>query len=168
MGDRVEDFIAQWGRVRPDLDVAPMAVVGRLSRAGELLGPAIRANFRTHGLQSGEFDTLATLRRAGEPYTLTPGQLSRTSMVTGAAMTNRLQRLEDRGLLERSTDPTNRRSVRVRLTEAGLALVDEAVVSHLATERELLDRALTAREQRQLAALLARLLERSGDTADEG
>jgi DNA-binding MarR family transcriptional regulator len=86
-------------------------------------------------------------------------------MVTGAAMTNRLQRLEDKGLLERTTDPANRRSVRVRLTPAGLRLVDEAVVTHVETERELLDAALNAQEQAQLAALLSRFLERSGDAA---
>ena len=165
MSDRIDDYLAQWGRVRPDLDVSPMAVVGRLSRAHEILGRAVAQNFRTHGLQRGEFDTLATLRRSGEPFTLTPGELARSSMVTGAAMTNRLQRLEDRGLLERTTDPANRRSVRVRLTPAGLSLVDEAVVSHMDTERELLDAGLSSKEQAQLAALLSRFLERSGDTA---
>lgn len=77
-------------------------------------------NFRTYGLHRGEFDTLATLRRSGTPYTLTPGGLARSSMVTGAAMTNRLRRLEDRGLLKRTTDATNRRSVLVRLTDDGL------------------------------------------------
>lgn len=165
MSDRVDDYLAQWATVRPDLDVSPMAVVGRLSRAHELLGRAVAENFRTHGLQRGEFDTLATLRRSGEPFTLTPGELARSSMVTGAAMTNRLQRLEDRALLERTTDPSNRRSVRVRLTPEGLALVDEAVVSHMATEREALDAALSTKEQQQLAALLGRFLEKSGDAS---
>lgn len=168
MADRVADYLAQWHTVRPDLDVSPMGIAGRISRADEVLDRAIQDNFRTHGLHRGEFDTLATLRRSGEPFTLTPGELARSSMITGAAMTNRLQRLEDKGLLERSTDPTNRRSVLVRLTDAGLALVDEAVVSHVAMERELLDAALTAREQRQLAGLLERLLEGSGDTSEAG
>lgn len=165
MNDRVADYLAQWQHVRPDLDVSPMGVVGRISRANDLVGRAIQENFRGHGLHRGEFDTLATLRRSGEPYVLTPGELASSAMVTGAAMTNRLQRLEDRGLLERTTDPTNRRSVRVRLTTAGLELVDEAVVTHMATERAVLDAALTAAEQKQLAALLGRFLENSGDTA---
>ena len=90
-------------------------------------------------------------------------------MVSGAAMTNRLQRLEDRGLLERATDPDNRRSVRVRLTEAGLEVVDAAVATHVATQQQALDQALTPREQAQLADLLERFLEGSGDnSADPG
>lgn|SRR5699024_5279442 len=167
MSDRVDDFLAQWARVRPDLDASPMGIAGRLSRAGEIVGRTVQANFREHGLQSGEFDTLATLRRSGQPFTLTPGELARSGMVTGAAMTNRLQRLEDKGLLERTMDPANRRSVRVRLTDEGLGLVDEAVETHMATERELFDAALAPREQEQLAALLARFLERSGDASDD-
>lgn len=166
MSDRVDDFLAQWARVRPDLDVTPMGIAGRLSRAGEIVGRTVQANFREHGLQSGEFDTLATLRRSGEPFTLTPGELARSGMVTGAAMTNRLQRLEDKALLERTMDPTNRRSVRVRLTDEGVGLVDEVLETHVAAERELFDAALTTREQEQLAALLARFLERSGDASD--
>src|SRR5699024_12526421 len=86
MSDRVDDFLAQWARVRPDLDASPMGIAGRLSRAGEIVGRTVQANFREHGLQSGEFDTLATLRRSGQPFTLTPGELARSGMVTGAAM----------------------------------------------------------------------------------
>lgn len=166
MSDRIDDYLAQWRRERPDLDPSPMAIIGRLSRAHEIAGRAVTDNFRGHGLHRGEFDTLATLRRSGEPYTLTPGELARSSMVTGAAMTNRLQRLEERGLLERTTDTANRRSVLVRLTDDGLALVDEAVVTHLRVEQDLLDSALNAKEQAQLARLLSRFLERSGDTSD--
>lgn len=169
MADRVSDYLAQWAAVRPDLDVSSMGVVGRISRAGEILGRAVSENFREHGIQSGEFDTLATLRRSEAPHTLTPGQLARSAMVSGAAMTNRLQRLEDRGLLERATDPDNRRSVRVRLTEAGLEVVDAAVATHVATQQQALDQALTPREQAQLADLLERFLEGSGDnSADPG
>lgn len=166
MADRVSDYLAQWQHERPDLDVSTMGVFGRISRANEILGRVVGDNFRGHGLHRGEFDTLATLRRSGEPYTLTPGDLARSSMVTGAAMTNRLQRLEERGLLERSMDPRNRRSVLVRLTDDGLALVDAAVETHVAAQAEALDAALTATEQKQLARLLARLLERSGDASE--
>lgn len=166
MADRVSDYLAQWAAVRPDLDVSSMGVVGRISRAGEVLGRAVSDNFREHRLQPGEFDTLATLRRSGAPYTLNPGELARSAMVSGAAMTNRLQRLEDRGLLERTTDPDNRRSVRVRLTETGIEVVDAAVATHVDTQRHVLDQALTAREQAQLADLLERFLEGSGDSAN--
>src|SRR5690606_33367648 len=103
------DFLAQWERERPDLDVSPMGVIGRLSRVSEITGRTLGRTFAAYGLTSGEFDTLATLRRAGTPFTLTPGELAASSMITGAAMTNRLQRLEDKHLLERATDPENRR-----------------------------------------------------------
>ncbi|MFC7374226.1 MarR family winged helix-turn-helix transcriptional regulator [Brachybacterium sp. GCM10030268] len=167
MDDRVSDFLAQWQRERPDLDVRPMGVFGRISRVQELVSGPLQANFRQHGLNNGEFDTLATLRRAGAPYTLTPGELAASSMVTGAAMTNRLQRLEDKGMLERTMDPSSRRRVLVSLTAAGLSTVDEVVVDHLRTEQELLDRGLSPAEQEQLASLLATFLQRSGDASHD-
>lgn len=165
MADRVSDFLAQWERERPDLDVSPMGVIGRLSRVSEITGRALSRTFTAHGLTSGEFDTLATLRRAGSPFTLTPGELAASSMVTGAAMTNRLQRLEDKGLLVRATDPENRRRVHVRLTDEGRARVDEVVVEHMRTEQDLLDAHLTRTQQGELAALLATFLESSGDVS---
>lgn len=165
MADRVSDFLAQWARERPDLDTTPMGVIGRLSRVEEIAGRTLQATFRGFGLHRGEFDTLATLRRSGSPFTLTPGELAASSMVTGAAVTNRLQRLEDKGLLERTMDPSNRRRVLVRLTDAGRELVDEVVVPHVRAEQELLDARLTREEQAQLAGLLARFLESSGDVS---
>lgn len=165
MADRVSDFLAQWARERPDLDVSPMGVIGRLSRVTEITSRTIQSTFRTHGLNHGEFDTLATLRRSGAPHTLTPGELAASSMVTGAAMTNRLQRLEDKGLLAREMDPENRRRVLVRLSGQGLELVDEVVTEHVRYEQELLDSRLSTAQQEQLAALLAEFLEHSGDTA---
>lgn len=165
MADRVSDFLAQWARERPDIDATPMGVIGRLSRVDEIAGRTLQATFQGFGLHRGEFDTLATLRRSGEPFTLTPGELAASSMVTGAAMTNRLQRLEDKELLERTMDPSNRRRVLVRLTEAGRELVDEVVVPHVRAEQELLDARLSREEQTQLATLLERFLESSGDTS---
>lgn len=165
MADRVSDFLAQWARERPDLDVSPMGVIGRLSRVTEITSRTIQSTFRAHGLNHGEFDTLATLRRSGAPHTLTPGELAASSMVTGAAMTNRLQRLEDKGLLERTMDPENRRRVLVQLTGHGLELVDEVVTHHVRVEQELLDARLSATQQEQLAELLATFLEASGDVS---
>lgn len=163
MADRVSDFLAQWARERPDLDTTPMGVIGRLSRVDEIAGRTLQATFQQFGLHRGEFDTLATLRRSGSPFTLTPGELAASSMVTGAAMTHRLQRLEDKGLLERTMDPSSRRRVLVRLTDPGRELVDEVVVPHVRAEQELLDARLTRTQQAQLAKLLERFLENSGD-----
>lgn len=165
MADHVDRVLEQWRAERPDLDVAPMGVVGRISRAARSLEREIRGAFDLHGLQPGEFDILATLRRSGAPYQLTPGGLVATSMVTSGAITNRVDRLEAKGLVTRETDPTNRRSVLITLTDRGRSLVDEVVVDHLANERRLLA-PLTEREQDQLAALLRKLLTGLGDAPD--
>ncbi len=164
--DRVSDYLRQWRRERPDLDVAPMGVVGRITRAEELLSRGTRAYFAEHGLQTGEFDVLATLRRAGGSCTLTPGRLAESTMTSSAAITHRLGRLEAKGLLERRTDPANRRQVLVALSDRGRALVDEVVEGHVANERRLLA-VLSAQEQQQLAGLLERFLAASGDTSRE-
>lgn len=165
MADRVSLYMEQWRRERPDLDPSPMGIVGRLSRANEIIGRSVSAYFATHDLQRGEFDVLATLRRSGRPFTLTPGDLAKSTMVTNAAMTNRLTRLEAKGLLERRTDTSNRRNVLVSLTGEGLELVDRVVEGHFDNEQQVLA-PLTTAEREQLATLLERLLEASGDLAD--
>ena len=109
------------------------------------------------------YDVLATLRRSGEPYELTAGDLMRQTMVTTGAVTNRIDRLEQRGLVERVTSP-DRRKVIVRLTKQGLDLVDQVVITHSATEHEILD-TLTDRQRRDLAALLRNVLLALGDAA---
>lgn len=162
MADRVSDFLAQWARERPDLDAAPMGVIGRVGRAAEVLARGTQEYFAQHGLQHGQFDVLATLRRSGDPFTLTPGALADSTMLSQAAMTNRLSRLEAKGLIERRTDPANRRSVLVSLTGEGFALVDGIVAGHLENERRLLA-PLTGGEQAQLAALLEKWLAGTGD-----
>lgn len=164
MSDRVSDFLAQWGRERPDLDVSPMGVIGRLGRASELMSRGLQGYFEQHGLAHGQFDVLATLRRSGSPFTLTPGALADSTMRSQAAMTNRLAGLEAKGLIERKTDPDNRRSVLVSLTDEGLDLVDRIVAGHVDNERRLLA-ALTGAEQDRLAGLLEKLLAGSGDIA---
>ncbi|USQ80371.1 MarR family transcriptional regulator [Ornithinimicrobium faecis] len=164
MADRVSDFLAQWAAERPDLDVTPMGVIGRLARGSELMSRGIQTYFVEHGLQQGQFDVLATLRRSGSPFTLTPGALADSTMRSQAAMTNRLAGLEAKGLIERKMDPDNRRSVLVSLTDEGLELVDRVVTGHVENERELLA-PLTGAEQERLAGLLEKLLAGSGDIA---
>lgn len=166
MADHVDRVLEQWRAERPDLDAAPMGVVGRISRAARSLEREIRRVFDPHGLQLGEFDILATLRRSGAPYRLTAGGLVATSMVTSGAITNRVDRLEAKGLVTRETDPANRRSVLITLTDRGRSLVDEVVADHLDNERRLLA-PLTEEEQDQLAGLLRKLLAGLGD-APEG
>lgn len=163
--DAVDRVLDQWRAQRPDLDVAPMGVIGRLSRATRVLERRLQENFARFGLQSWEFDVLATLRRSGEPYRLTAGQLVEAAMVTSGAITNRIDRLVERGLVTRDTDPTNRRSVLITLTPAGLRLVDEVVVAHVDTENDLLS-TLTANQRDQLARLLRTLLIGLGESAD--
>lgn len=155
--DAVDRLLAQWRRERPDLDVAPMGVVGRISRAARLVELEQRATFAAHGLDRASFDALATLRRAGAPHQLTPGQLMAAAMVTSGAITQRLDRLEERGLVTRATAPHDARVVLVTLTAAGRAVVDAALPDHLAAEERLLA-GLTRDERGQLAGLLRRFL----------
>ncbi|HLT10112.1 MAG TPA: MarR family transcriptional regulator [Micromonosporaceae bacterium] len=165
MADHVDRVLAQWRVERPDLDPTPMGVVGRISRAARLLERRLSANFARYGLQQHEFDMLATLRRSGHPYRLTAGALLTASMVTSGAITNRVDKLAAKGLVTRETDPSNRRSVLITLTDRGRRLVDEVLVAHVAREAELLA-VLTPRDRQQLARILRNLLEALGDTPD--
>lgn len=155
--DAVEQILRQWSSERPDLDVSAMGVFGRLSRAAGLLKKSLAQTFGRYGLNGGEFDVLATLRRAGEPYGLTPTDLYRSMMLSSAAMTNRIDRLEERGLVAREPDPDDRRGVRVRLTTEGLELIEGAVTAHVEGEERLLD-ALSEEERQHLAELLGKLM----------
>jgi DNA-binding MarR family transcriptional regulator len=132
-----------------------------VSRLSRLVDRRLAENFARFGIESWMYDVLATLRRSGEPYELTAGDLVRQTMVTTGAITNRIDRLEERGLVERA-GAEDRRKVIVRLTAAGLALVDGVVEAHMATEREILA-PLSARQQRDLAALLRTTLLGLGD-----
>jgi DNA-binding MarR family transcriptional regulator len=161
--DAVDRILEQWDDVRPDLDLSPIEVVGRVSRLSRLVDRRLGENFARHGIESWMYDVMATLRRSGEPYALSAGDLVRQTMVTTGAITNRIDRLEQRGLVER-TGADDRRKVIVRLTTEGLALVDEVVVTHMETERALLS-ALSPRQQRDLAHLLRATLLSLGDVA---
>lgn len=155
--DAVDVILGQWARERPDLDVAPMGVIGRISRLSRLFEEEIQAVFVDHGLHRGEFDVLATLRRAGAPHRLNAGELSATLMVSTGGMTSRLDRLEKAGLVAREPDPDDRRGTLVRLTEEGLRVVDAAVTEHVANEHRLLA-GVTPAERDELARLLRRVL----------
>ncbi len=151
--DPVDAIIEQWARVRPDLDTAGMEVFGRVYRLARAMGDRHERVYAPFGISRGEFDVLATLRRAGEPYTLSPRQLSATLMLTTGGMTGRLDKLERAGLLRRSPDPHDRRGLQVTLTEEGLRLIDEAVVAGVIEQ----SRALAALGPER-SALLADLL----------
>ena len=156
MQDEVDRLVDAWHRERPDLDLAPMEVLSRVSRLSRHLEVARRAAFAGHGIEQWEFDVLAALRRAGPPYQLSPGRLLRETLVTSGTMTNRVDRLAGRGLVERLPDPGDRRGVLVRLTGHGRETVDGALVSLLDLERPLLG-ALGAEDRVRLAGLLRRL-----------
>ncbi|MGC4940695.1 MarR family winged helix-turn-helix transcriptional regulator [Kribbella sp. DT2] len=157
MKDEVDRLVEAWRRERPDLDVAPMEVLSRVTRLARHLDRARSHAFATHGLESWEFDVLAALRRAGAPYQLSPGRLLKETLVTSGTMTNRVDRLTARGLVERLPDPADRRGVLVQLTTAGRDAVDAALADLLAHERTLLS-AVTDRDQAKLARLLRELV----------
>lgn len=155
--DPVDTIVEQWARVRPDLDTRAMEVFGRIFRLSRAMGDRMERAYRPYGISRGEFDVLATLRRSGEPYTLSPRELSATLMLTTGGTTGRLDKLERAGLLRRSPDPHDRRGLKVTLTEEGLRLIDEAVSAGLAEESAALT-ALDAEQAGQLADLLRKLL----------
>ena len=157
-GDEVDRIVAAWRRERPDLDVTPLQVLSRISRLARHLDLARNSAFAKHGLDGWEFDVLSALRRSGEPYQLSPGQLVTQTLVTSGTMTNRVDRLAQRGFVERSPDPTDRRGVIVALTRSGREVVDGALADLLDRERDLLSLLPTA-EGDQLTATLRRLLQ---------
>ncbi|HEV6952905.1 MAG TPA: MarR family transcriptional regulator [Promicromonospora sp.] len=151
--DEVDRIVAAWHHVRPDLELEPLTVFSRVSRLARHLDLARRTAFARHSLETWEFDVLSALRRAGEPYRLSPGTLVTQTLVTSGTMTNRIDRLESRGFVERQRSPDDRRGVLVRLTDEGLARVDAAMSDLLDIEAGVL-KALSPGERPQLAALL--------------
>ena len=155
-GAEMGGLLGQWHRERPDIDPSVMAVCGEVWRAGERLRQAVNANLAREKLDLPGFDVLLTLRRQGKGKTLTPSELSKDMMLSTSAMTNRIDRLEKRGLAERRSDPNDRRSLKIALTDAGFALADEMLTSHVETEERLLSE-LSAAEREMLKSLLARI-----------
>jgi DNA-binding MarR family transcriptional regulator len=162
--DAVDRITSQWNAVRSDVDVSPIEVIGRISRLSRLVDRRLAENFARYGIEAWMYDVLATLRRQGEPYELTAGELVRQTMVTTGAITNRIDRLEQRGLVERAS-ASDRRKVIVRLTQQGLDVVDEVVAAHMATEHDILA-ALSPRQRQELARLLRTTLLSLGDRVE--
>ena len=155
--DEVDDLVSAWRQQRPDLDVAPLQVLSRVSRLARHLDIARRGAFAAHRLESWEFDVLSALRRAGPPFQLTPGALLRATLVTSGTMTNRIDRLAAAGLVSREPDPRDRRGVLVTLSGRGEAVVDAAFADLLQREHVLLAQ-LGPQQREQLAGLLRTLL----------
>ncbi|MGW0523277.1 MarR family winged helix-turn-helix transcriptional regulator [Crossiella sp. NPDC003009] len=127
-----EEILAAWRRERPDLDVSTLAPFIRTLQVTQLLAAEVEKVFTEYGLRRGEFDVLTSLRRAGAPFTLTPSELADLLMLSRAGMTNRLDRLESAGYVERRLDPGDRRSFLIALTERGRELIDETFTAHIA------------------------------------
>jgi len=158
MPDRASRAAAQWAVQRPELDMLPMEVLGRLNEASQLVVRERQTPlFARYGLQHGEFDALATLRRSGAPEGLTPTALFEAAMMSSGGMTARIDRLEKAGLVERRPHPTDRRATLVRLTDKGFDLIESIMPSHEETARDILT-PLSINEQKALNALLARLI----------
>jgi DNA-binding MarR family transcriptional regulator len=155
--DEVDDLVAAWRAQRPELDVEPLQVLSRISRLARHLDIARRGAFADHGLESWEFDVLSALRRQGPPFQLTPGALLRATLVTSGTMTNRIDRLARKGLVQREPDPSDKRGVLVTLTDQGRVRVDAALDGLLARERSLLA-GLPHGQRTQLADLMRILL----------
>ncbi|MEP7178972.1 MAG: MarR family winged helix-turn-helix transcriptional regulator [Pseudonocardiales bacterium] len=157
MTDEVDRIVAAWRRERPDLDVAPLEVLSRVSRLASVLDERRADAFVEHGLQAHEFDVLAALRRSGDPFELTAGELCALTHVTSGTMTSRLDRLSARKFVSRHHDPADGRLVRVRLTPTGRRRIDAAFSALLDTERDLLD-ALPDAQRAELVGALRDLL----------
>jgi len=154
--DEVDRIVGAWVRERPDLDFAPLQVLSRVGRLARHLDRARRTAFMASGLESWEFDVLSALRRAGSPYQLSPKALLQQTLVSSGTMTNRIDRLVTRSLVERRTDPNDGRGILVTMTVDGRQRVDTAISTLLVSENELLD-GLSAGDQERLAALLRKL-----------
>jgi DNA-binding MarR family transcriptional regulator len=155
--DAIDRIVHQWNRERPDLDVSPTHVLQRITRLYLLQSVSFADVFGQYGLTFGEYEVLAALVRSGPPHRLKPSELVGALVLSSGAMTNRIDRVEAAGLVERLPDPDDRRGTLVALTEKGHQVADEAVVTHLANEERLLS-ALSAAERGQLTDLLRMLL----------
>jgi len=155
--DRVDKIIAQWNEERPDLDVAPMALVGRFKLITQHLAREMDKTFAAHGLTHASFDVLATLRRSGPPYGLSPGDLLASTMVTSGTMTNRIDQLEKVNLVERIRNPDDGRSVIISLTDSGFTAVNAALAAHMETQARLTSD-LSEKDSTTLKKLLSKFL----------
>ena len=157
MNDRVEKIIAQWRQERPDLDVSPMSLTGRISRLAAFYGREMEQTFRRFQLNSASFDLLATLLRSGAPYALSPSELLTATMVTSGTITNRIDQLEKIGLVCRKQSEQDKRCYLITLTEAGYTLINQAIEAHIATLHRLTS-GITSLEQTCLNDILKNAL----------
>jgi DNA-binding MarR family transcriptional regulator len=155
--DPVDKILGQWQRERPDLDVSPIGVMGRIARLAKHLDHSIQETVSEFGLNPGEFDVLATLRRSGHPYQLSPTDLFNALMVSSGTMTHRIDRLEQVDLVKRIPDPCDRRGILVQLTNEGFNVIEKAVEAHVVNGHRLLI-VLEEAERKILAQLLRKLL----------
>jgi DNA-binding MarR family transcriptional regulator len=156
--DRIERLVGQWAAERPDLDLDTMDLVTRLTRVAQLINGRIDELAAGYGVHRGEGDVLFTLRRSGPPFRLSPTRLAASLLVTSGTMTNRLDRLEQRGLIKRRPNPNDRRSLDIELTAEGRRLVDEAVTQHVANERAMLS-VLSNRDRADLIRITRKLID---------
>ncbi|GAB2868250.1 MarR family transcriptional regulator [Actinocorallia aurea] len=163
--DAVDRMIAQWRVARPDLDPSPLGIVGRVHRLNRIVEREMGRYYARFGLDGPEFDVLAALRGSGGEGTLTAGELLRASTVTSGAITNRIDKLVRKGLVERAPDPADRRSVVVALTGPGRALVDDMLGGYFAAEQRIIE---SLPDPDSLAAALRTLLVSLGDSAPPG
>ena len=154
--DEVDRIVDAWSRERDDLDFSPLQVLSRVGRLARHLERARRTAFAASDLELWEFDVLSALRRAGAPYQLSPKALLQQTLVSSGTMTNRIDRLVTRKLVERRTDPNDGRGILVIMTEEGRERVDAAISTLLEAESELLDR-LPKADQERLSGLLRKL-----------
>ena len=155
--DSVDAILRQWQKERPDLDVSPMGIIGRMGRLFKHLDRALQETFSGFDLNGGEFDVLATLRRSGQPYQLSPTELFNTMMVSSGTMTHRVDRLERAELVQRIPDPSDRRGTLIQLTNKGFQVIEKAVEAHVGNLHRLLA-SLDEEDRRVLAQLLHKLL----------
>ncbi len=154
--DEVDRIVAAWREERPDLDFSPLEVLSRVGRLSRILDRERRRAFSRSELEVWEFDVLAALRRAGKPYQMSPKSLLQQTLVSSGTMTNRIDRLVDRGLVKRLEDPNDGRGVLVEMTNAGLTRVDAAITRLVDAEAALLG-TLPRSEQKRLATALRSL-----------
>ncbi|WP_067532053.1 MarR family winged helix-turn-helix transcriptional regulator [Nocardia crassostreae] len=164
MDDAVDQIRAAWGRIHPDLDVSYVELTSRLTRIARIMDRELTDFFRSHGMEFWEFDVLSTLRRNGGDSGLTAGDLNKALMVTSGAITNRIDRLAAKNLVERVPDPTDRRAIRVQLTTPGRDLVDKILPLHAANQERVLQ-AFPTPDREALIPLLRSLAVALGDTS---
>ncbi|MER2496106.1 MarR family transcriptional regulator [Vibrio neptunius] len=151
--DAIDRVVEQWAKEKPELDTEPMAIMGRLLRIAKHMETEVTQLHKRYDLKLGEFDVLATLRRSGSPFRLTPSELIDSMMLTSGAMTNRLDKLESKRLIAREHSKQDRRSVTVQLTDEGFTLIDKIIEEHAQVQQKLV-KGMNSNQKRQINQIL--------------